>query len=341
LDVKNRLEKMYYKQSMGLVEEFMVTRNFSYGTLGTLSGENLVGIPRDIIGRITIYYDTLKSNINGETTTIQTKLNECNVIEEEKYYIKNLLLQTLEEQLENIIEKVIADINSYRELQKGLSYVIDNLNFITNDSYDGQYINPGGGRVVAFQLTGTTALNILSTSYNTSNGYINSFITKYINNNFTKNYTLGNEYLFFSSRMCTNVSKTFIFGTNYTKELDVLISNRKSDLYDNLFKVDKKGVNGLKYGTVLEFKPKINIILKSWLNYDCSLYNNRLKEGLLQGYDILTSNLNNYYTDYKVGYVINSGTTAQNLVRNRLISRNSGVGDTKFNYKLMQQLYIS
>ena len=141
--------------------------------------------------------------------------------------------------------------------------------------------------------------------------------------------------------MCTNDSKTFIFDNNYTTELDILIRNRKSDLYDNLFKIDKNGIKGLKYSTAREFKVKINIILKSWLAYDCSLYNGRIKEGLLQGYDILKNNLNNYYTDYKVGYVINSGTTAQNLVRNRLISRNSGMADTKFNYKLMQQLYIS
>ena len=340
-DVKSRLEEMYYKQSMGLVEEFMVTRNFSYGTLGTISGGNLVGIPRDIVDRLTTYYTTLKSNISAETTTIQTKLNECSPSEEEKTYIKNLLSQTLEEQFNNIMGNVMVDVNSYRTLQKELSHVIDNLNFITNDSYDGQYINAGGGRVVAFQLTGTTALSVLSTSYNNSNTYINSFITKYINDNFIKNYTLGNEYLFFNNRMCTNDSKTFIFDNNYTTELDILIRNRKSDLYDNLFKIDKNGIKGLKYSTAREFKVKINIILKSWLAYDCSLYNGRIKEGLLQGYDILKNNLNNYYTDYKVGYVINSGTTAQNLVRNRLISRNSGMADTKFNYKLMQQLYIS
>ena len=80
-DVKKRTEEMYEQHSMGLVEEFMYTRNFSYGTLGTISSGNLVGIPRDIIDRLTTYYTTLKSNISAETTTIQTKLNECNPTE--------------------------------------------------------------------------------------------------------------------------------------------------------------------------------------------------------------------------------------------------------------------
>ena len=48
LDTKTRLEDLYYQNSMGLVEEFMVSRNFSFGTLGS-GNRNLVGIPKDVI----------------------------------------------------------------------------------------------------------------------------------------------------------------------------------------------------------------------------------------------------------------------------------------------------
>ena len=64
------------------------------------------------------------------------------------------------------------------------------------------------------QLTAVTAVNNLSTSYNTSGGYLDSFITNYVNNNFSKGYVGGNEYIFFSNRMCTNESKSFIFIKN-------------------------------------------------------------------------------------------------------------------------------
>jgi len=340
LDTKSRLEDLYYQNSMGLVEEFMVDRNFYFGVLGT-SNRHLMGIPKNIIDRLNTYYTTLKSNISAETTTIQTKLNECNPTQEEKEYIKNLLDNTLEDQIGKTMSTIINTVNSCREQQKSLTDAIDKLNLITIDSYDGQYINPGGGRVVALQLTAVTAVNNLSTSYNTSGGYLDSFITNYVNNNFSKGYVGGNEYIFFSNRMCTNESKSFIFSKNYTRELEILVSNRRSDLYDNLFKRDSEGVKGLKYSTILMFKPRINTMLKEWLNYDCNLFGGRIERGLNKGYSILEDNLNNYYTDYKVGYVINSGTTAQTLVRNRLISRNSGVQDSKFNYKLMRQLYIS
>jgi|TARA_R100001463_G_scaffold12745_10_gene34352 gas vesicle protein len=340
LDTKTRIEDLYYQNSMGLVEEFMVSRNFSFGTLGS-GNRHLVGIPKDIIDRLNTYYITLKSNISAETTTIQSKLNECNPIKEEREYIKNLLDSTLEDQLGKTMSSVMNIVNSCREQQKSLTDTIDKLNLITVDSYDGQYINPGGGRVVALQLTAVTALNNLTTSYNTSGGYLDAFVTNYINNNFSKGYVGGNEYIFFSNRMCTNKSKTFTFTQNYTRELEILTTNRKSDLYDNLFKRDSEGIKGLKYSTILMFQPRIDTMLKGWLNYDCNLFGGRIERGLNRGYSILEDNLNNYYTDYKIGYVINSGNTAQTLVRNSLISRNSGVQDGKFNYKLMQQLYIS
>ena len=305
LDTKTRLEDLYYQNSMGLVEEFMVSRNFSFGTLGS-GNRNLVGIPKDVIDRLNTYYVTLKSSISAETTTIQTKLNECDPIQEEKEYIKNLLYNTLEDQLTKTMSSVMTIVNSCREQQKA-----------------------------------TTAVNNLKTSYNTSGGYLDSFVTNYINNNFTKGYVGGNEYIFFSNRMCTNKSKTFTFTQNYTRELEILITNRKSDLYDSLFKRDSEGIKGLKYSTILMFQPRIDTMLKEWLNYDCNLFGGRIERGLNRGYNILEDNLNNYYNDYKIGYVINSGNTAQTLVRNSLISRNSGVHDSKFNYKLMQQLYIS
>jgi|TARA_R110000824_G_scaffold104571_2_gene248188 hypothetical protein len=338
LDVKTRLNNLFLYSSMGNVEEIMFSRNFYNGTLGTTSG-NLVGIPNEVVSRITTYYTTLKENISGETTTIQTKLNGCSPSEFEKLYIKNVLYNALEEQLNEVMRQTITVVNSFRGLQEKLTTVIDKLNFITINSYDGQYIDPNGGRVVALQLTGTTTLNMLTTNYNTSNVYLNTFISNHINTTFTKNYPSNGEYLFFSPLIYTNESLTFTF--NNRTELEKLLKYRKSTLYDNLIKEDKLGVNGLCNSTKDRFKGELNKIITPWIDYDTSLLAPRFTSKVDLGYETLMGSLNNYYTDFKVGYSINTGYTSENLIRVNLRDKNMGKSDHKFNYKMEEQLYIS
>ena len=179
LDIKNRIELIFLQYNLGLVEEFMYDRKFQTGTLGTSSG-SLIGIPNDIFGRITTDYTQLKNNILSETTLIQTKLNTTSVLDEEKLYVKNILLESLDEQLTNITNNVMSMVNSFRVQQKTLTDIADKLNFITNNSYDGKFSTPRGGRVTAYQLTATTDVTTLRTEYNNSIGFLNTYITKSI-----------------------------------------------------------------------------------------------------------------------------------------------------------------
>ena len=339
LDVKNRLNETYLYYSMGLVEELMYSRNYTNGKLGTNSNGNLVGIPNKIISRITNYYDTLKSNISAETTSIQTQLTECSPSEYEKLYVKNTLYNTLESQLNNTISEVMTVVNSFRDLQHKLSTTTDKLNFVTIENKDGQYINPNGGRVVAFDLTGTTELNTLTTNYNTSNGYLNTFINNNVNSVFTRNYPNEGEYIFFSPLIYTNEAKSFTFA--YRTELEKLLKYRKNTLYNDLTRIDSLGVTGLTSVTQQVFKGKLNKILRVWVDYDTSLMNSRLTAKLDAGYETLVGDLNRYYSDFEVGYSINTGATAENTVRVNLRDKNIGISDSKFNYKLLNQLYIS
>ena len=55
---------------------------------------------------------------------------------------------------------------------------------------------------------------------------------------------------------------------------------------------------------------------------------------------MFNTNIKKYTGDFNVGYSYNTGTTAQNIVRNYLVDRNRGVEDNKFNYKRINQLYV-
>jgi len=338
LDVKNRLNNLFLYHSMGSVEEIMFSRNFYTGILGSSTG-NLVGIPKKIIDRIDTYHTTLKQNISAETTTIQTQLNTCSPSEYEKLYIKNILYNTLEQQLGDTMSQIITVVNSFRDLQSKVTDTIDKLNFITINSYDGQYRDPNGGRVVALQLTGTTVLANLTTNYNTNNSYLNTFITNHVNTAFTKNYPGAAEYIFFTPLIYTNDATTFIF--NHNTELQKLLKYRKSTLYDNLTNEDPLGMTGLSTSTLLRFKPKLNNIIKPWIEYDITLMTSRFTSNLEKGYETLEGVLNKYYSEFKVGYGVNTGATAENLVRINLRDKNVGITDSKFNYKMLEQLYIS
>ena len=154
----------------------MYNRKFNRGTLGT-GNSTLVGIPNDIFGRIMTEYTQLKNNILAETTLIQTKLNTTSPLDEEKLYVKNILLDNLEEQLTNITNKVMSMVNSFRLQQKTLTDIADKLNFITNNSYDGSFTTTRGGEVKTYHLTATTDVTTLKTEYNNSIGFLNTYIT--------------------------------------------------------------------------------------------------------------------------------------------------------------------
>ena len=340
LDVTNRIKQLFLYNNMGIVEEFMYSRNFYLGDMSTMS-VNMVGIPNELIERTTKYYEQLKLDITAQTTTIQTQLNQLNPISTEKTYIKNVLLKTLESQLSNTMVSYITVINSLRKLQDRVIKDADKLNFITNNNYDGQFLDPNGGRVVAFQLTGTSVLNTLSTNYVRSTQVLNDFTSNYVNNKFTKGYPSTNEYLFFSAKIYTNDIMSFIFDGNYKPQLKVLLGYRDSTLYDELIKIDEKGVNGLRHQIQRLFKPKLNNIIKPWIKYDVNLMGDRINNGLDLGYKILDKGLYKYVGDLDVAYGTNTGVIAQNLVRDNLRSRTIGSLGLKFNFKLDKQLYIS
>ena len=211
---------------------FIYIFSYSDGVFAGSSG-NLVGIPKKIVSRISTYYTTLKENISAETTSIQTHLNTCSPSEYEKIYIKNVLYDTLEQQLSDTMGQILKVINSFRDSQNKVATTVDKLNFITSNNYDGQYMNPNGGRVVAFELTGMTSTTLVN-SYTSSTSYVNTYITNHVNNTFTKNYPGNEEYLFFSPLMYTNESTLFTFSDRL--QLEKLLKYRKSTLYDNLLK---------------------------------------------------------------------------------------------------------
>ena len=340
LDVKNRLTNLFLYYNMGCVEEVMSSRQFTNGLFGA-TNSNLVGIPKEIISRISSYYTQLKSDISGGTTTIQNQLNLTLPRYSEKEYIKSVLNEYADQQLTNINSELLGLINSFRTQQNQLSSDVDRLNFIVTNSYDGQYLNKNGGRVVALQLTAATVVTDLTNNYNVSNTYLNNYITNYVTNMFPKNYPGTNEYIFFSNIIYTNDVMSFNFSGSYSSQLTKLLQYRNDILYTKLLKIDPNGVNGLTYKTQNKFKPKLNNIVIEWVKYDVSLMYSRFTEGINFGYDTFNGEMNKYYNDFKVGYTVNSGFTAQNLITNNLRSINIGNSDTSFNYKTMQQLYIS
>ena len=339
-DVNNRLRNLFLYYNMGCVEEFMYIRNFKTGTLGT-GPITLLGIPEGMFERLSGYRQTLKSKIENETTLIQTNLNSCSPRDSEVVYIKNTLNKHLENQFDDIISEITSIITNIRTHQKNLSDEIDKLNFITNHSYDGTYLNRGGGKVVAFQLTATTVVTSLSTEFTDSGTYLNDYINNYFITNFYKNYPNSEEYLLFSNKIYTNDLLSFNLGGNYFKQLKELITYKNDGLYNDLLNKDKNGVKGLTYKTLLRFQPKLNEIIKVWVKYDLNLMEEKIVRGIDKGLEVFNDNINNYYSDFKVGYSINTGTTSQDLVRVNLRDRSNGVDDSRINFKQLVQLYIS
>jgi len=340
LDVKNRLSTLTLNYNMGITEEFMYDRNFKNGTIGSYTGEYLVGVPSGIFEKVVNDYNKLKSKITGETTTIQKQLNTLNPTVSEKNYITKVLLTHLENQFSEITNEVNMTINSLREQQNNLSKTIDILNFVTKVRHDGQFLNRSGGRVAALILTATTEATTLTTNYTIANEYLRNYINGYVTNKFPRNYSYGEEYLFFTNLIYTKDLLTLSFSGNFNTELTRLIDNRKNTLYVDLLKVDNNRINGLDKTLSVGFKVLLLKLVKSWVRYDISLINDRIYSGLEEGYKILNTNIKNYPIDFKVGYSYNTGTTAENIVRNYLVDRNRGTEDNKFNYKLITQLYV-
>ena len=295
---------------------------------------------RRIFEKIVNYYNNLKSSITGETTTIQTQFNTLNPVISERNYVKKVLLNHLENQFTNITNEVNMTINSLREQQNRLSNTIDILNFVTNSRHDGQFINRSGGRVASLILTAATEITNVLTNYNASNKYLKDYINGYVTNKFPLNYSYGGEYLFFTNLIYTKDLRTLSFSGNFTTELNKLIDTRKNILYLDLLKVDNNRVNGLDKTLSVHFKKLLLDLFKSWVRYDISLLNDRIFSGVEEGYKMFNTNIKKYTGDFNVGYSYNTGTTAQNIVRNYLVDRNRGVEDNKFNYKRINQLYV-
>ena len=67
----------------------------------------------------------------------------------------------------------------------------------------------------------------------------------------------------------------------------------------------------------------------------------KLTNGIVNGYSVLDGKLNQYYRDFNVGYSVSTTVTSEELVRNDLVSRNVGSNNDNFNFKKLEQLYIS
>ena len=287
----------------------------------------------------TTNYKSLKKSISTETTTIQTNFNTLQPTENEKQYVKELLNKTLENQFTHINDNLISVVNSLRKSQHNLSTTADKLNFITSNSYDGYYQNTFGGLVVAQQLTSTTTTIIQS--YTADSTSISNFVGEYVNPTFQRGYPSSEEYIFFSNHMYTNKSLLFTFDGNYENELKKLIRFRDNQLYNNLLKIDESGFKGIKVKTKRGFEPLLNDVIRGWIGYDLRFFNSRITNGIVAGYDILDGQISQYTNDFNVEFGVTTGQTAQNLVRDNLRQRQSGVPDNRFNFKLERQLHIS
>ena len=340
IGVKNELTELYLRQSMGLLEEFMYDRNFVNGTIGTTSGK-LVGVPNRIFDEIMNQYTTLKSNISGETTQIQTTFLGLTPHNKEREYVKKVLLNVLEEELTSITSLVMSSLNSLRILQNKLSNNIDKLNLVTIKSLDGNYQAKEGGLVKAYTLTGTTELTKLTNDYNNSAVVLNNFISNNIDTAFTKGYPAGQEYLFLLNRLCTNNITKFKFNKNYSRQLDELVRFRNGDLFNQLITKDDKMDKGIRTRTQRKFKILLEKLIKPWIEYDINLRNSRVGITLGIEHDALTKELTNFKSVYNVDYGVDTTQVSEEIIRVELKGRNNGVRDNNFNHKRVGDLYIS
>ena len=144
----------------------------------------------------------------------------------------------------------------------------------------------------------------------------------------------------YNNLIYTKELHTLSFSGNFTPELNTLINSRKDMLYEDLLKIDNNQVNGLNKTLSVRFRKVLLQLFKGWVRYDISLVNDRIFSGLEHGFTLFNDNIKNYVTNFPIGYSLNTGNTAQNIVRNYLVDKNRGTDDSTFNNKLITQLYV-
>jgi hypothetical protein len=336
---KNTINEMYLRFSMGLVEEYMYERRFTDGTMGGTASK-MVGIPNKIFEEVLNQYNALKTTIKNETSKIQTELLKINVTIKEREYIKNVLLETLETQLDQITSNILATTNTIRTTQNKVVNIVDKLNFVTTNNIDGKFISKSGGMVKVFMLSASTELTQLKTDYTGSTKHLDGYVRDNISNVFTKSYPGGAEYLFFLNRLCTNDMVSFNFNGSYGVEIEKVLMYRDGKLYDKLIKVDVNTIKGVSPQTAKTFKKLLTLLITPWIEYDLSNYNGRIKNNIISGHETLIENLTRFNTVYNVEYGTNNTNADETLVINELKERNNGVRDNNFNHKRVEDLYI-
>ena len=336
---KNSINEMYLRFSMGLVEEYMYERRFTDGTMGGVASK-MVGVPNKIFDEVLNQYNTLKTTIKNETSKIQTELLKLNVLPQEREYIKNVLLSTLESQLDHTTSNILSTINTIRIAQNNLVNVVDKLNFVTTNDIDGKFMSKTGGMVKVFMLSASTELTQLKLDYTGSTKHLDGYVRDNISNVFTKSYPGGSEYLFFLNRLCTNDMTSFNFNGSYNMEIEKVLWSRDGTLYDMLTKVDMNMVNGIRPQISKSFKKLLTLLITPWIEYDLSNYNNRINNNLIAGHETLVDKLTRFNTLYNIEYGTNNTSTEENLVITELKERNNGVRDNNFNHKRVMDLYI-
>ena len=336
---KNVFNDMYLRFSMGLVEEYMYERRFTDGTMGGVASK-MVGMPNKIFEEILNQYTDLKNKITNETTEIQTELLKLHVSITEREYIKNVLLTTLESELDQTTNVILSTTNTIRTIQNKLVDAVDKLNFVTTNELDGKFMSKSGGKVKVFLLSASTELTQLKIDYTGNTKHIDGYIRNNVSNVFTKSYPGGSEYLFFLNRLCTNDMSLFNFSSSYTIEIDKILGYRDGILFDKLTKIDVNMINGIRPQIANTFKKLLILLITPWIEYDLSRYNERIENNLISGYEILIENLTKFNTTYDIDYGTNNTSTDESLVINELRKRNSGVRDNNFNHKRVDDLYI-
>lgn len=339
LTTKNVISDMYLRFSMGLIEEYMYERRFTDGTMGGVSSK-MVGVPNKIFDEILNQYNGLKTKIKNETSEIQKELLKLNVSIQEREYVKNVLLSTLETELDHITSNILSTTNAIRTSQNKIVDVVDKLNFVVTNSLDGKFTSKYGGMVKVFTLSASTELTQLNTDYTGSVKNLDNYVRDNISNVFTKSYPGGGEYIFFLNRLCTNDMTSFNFNGTYNTQIKEVLRYRNGKLYDKLTKVDVNMIKGVKPQVSGQFKKLLTLLITPWIEYDLTSYNHRIKNNLIGGYETLVDKLTVFNTIYDIEYGTNNTAAEENLVITELKERNSGVRDNNFNHKRVTDLYI-
>jgi len=130
------------------------------------------------------------------------------------------------------------------------------------------------------------------------------------------------------------------------REVELKKEKLESELSDFVNKVNNEFNIRISYNSVgrygyKENKELFNIVGSVDYNVKRNIEKELILNGIDKGLSIFSNNINNFYSDYKVGYGVITGTTAENLIRVNLRNRVEGTDDNKVNFKKLLQLYIS